>query len=79
MNLQEAKHRGLPGWNLRCNLCGEHPATWLPGERSGAGGRAGGGSLALCCKHKEELRVLREKISELKTINFEQLSESELR
>lgn len=73
MNLQEAKHRGLPGWNLRCNLCGEHPAEWLTDDLPGWA------YLVLCRKHKEELRVLREKISELKTINFNQLSESELK
>lgn len=73
MNLLEAKSLHLPGWNLRCNFCGEHPAKWIGNERPGWG------SLCLCDKHAKELSVEKERhekeMRRLRTINFEQLSE----
>ena len=71
MNLTEARALHLPGWNLRCNLCGEHPADWIPDQRPGWG------ALALCDQHKAELasELTRhsEEMKRLRTINFEQL------
>ena len=71
MKLEEAKKACLPGWNLRCNLCGAHPAEWIRNERPGWG------SLALCPKHAEKLRNEKyrheKEMKRLRTINFEQL------
>ena len=76
MKLLDAMEAALPGWNLRCNLCGEHPAEWLLGERPGWG------ALALCAEHlaelREEQRRHREAMSRLRTINFEQLPVREI-
>jgi len=71
MKLEEARKKCLPGWNLRCNLCGEHPASWIPNARPGWG------SLALCDKHREyyesELNRHRLELKRLRKINYEQL------
>jgi hypothetical protein len=70
ISLKEAKSRCLPGWNIRCNLCGSYGAEWHLGER------LGWGALALCPEHSKELceeyRRHRYKLSRLRTINFEQ-------
>ena len=77
MNLKEARKKCLPGWNLRCNLCGEYPANWIPNERPGVG------CLALCPKHEAELKAENERhriaINKLRVINYEQLSEAEFK
>lgn len=70
MNKEEAKSKCLPGWNIRCNLCGSYPAEWVRGERPGWG------SLALCPQHKAELIAEKDRhaneMKRLRTINFEQ-------
>ena len=70
MTRGEAKKKCLPGWNLRCNLCGEYPAEWI------RGGRPGLGSLALCQKHcadwNAEHKRHHDALSEFRSINFEQ-------
>ena len=70
MTRNEAKAKCLPGWNLRCNYCGEYPAEWIRGERPGWG------ALALCLNHKKELMAEHEihnaELRRLRTINFEQ-------
>lgn len=52
LSLEQAKERCLPGWNLRCNLCGSYGAGWVPK------GRPGWGSLALCPRHETEYRAV---------------------
>jgi len=70
MTRDEAKAKGLPGWNLRCNYCGEYPADWFESERPGWG------ALALCAKHGDELKKEQarhaKEMDRLRTINFEQ-------
>lgn len=74
MTRDEARSLALPGWNLRCNLCGEHPAEWLIDQRPGWG------SLALCSEHAKQLReeLWRHDTAMrvLRTINFEQLPDN---
>lgn len=67
---EEARKLHLPGWNIRCNLCGDYGADWIPNERPGWG------SLCLCDRHKQELNDERRRhnaeMRRLRTINFEQ-------
>ena len=71
MTLLEARRKCCEGWNLRCNVCGEHPAQWHDGQRPGWG------SLALCVQHslelEQEIRRHNCEMVRLRTINFEQL------
>lgn len=70
LSKEEAKAKGVLGWNIRCNLCGSYGAEWVRGERPGWG------SLALCPKCKAELIAEKDRhakeMSRLRTINFEQ-------
>lgn len=70
MTREEARKKALPGWNIRCNLCGEYPAKWFCNQRPDWG------SLALCDRHGEELRSELEwheaEMRRLRTINYEQ-------
>lgn len=76
MTLEEALSPSVPGWNMRCNLCGEHPANWIANQRPGWG------SLALCPTHEAELRAElarhNQALQRLRKINFEQLLQSEV-
>lgn len=66
----EARERRLPGWNLRCNRCGNYGAKWLPGMRPGWG------ALALCPSDEAELWAEEERhqraMRELTAVRFEQ-------
>lgn len=67
---EEARDRGLLGWNIRCNRCGSYGADWLPGERPGYG------ALALCPEHAAELRTEHQRhkqaLAVLRRIAYEQ-------
>ena len=72
MTKEEARNKNLIGWNLKCNLCGEYPATWNESSNS----RPGWGFLALCEKHMKEYDDEedrhRKEMYRLRKINFEQ-------
>jgi hypothetical protein len=67
---EEAKSKILMGWNIRCNLCGDYGADWVPNARPGWG------SLALCPTHKKEydaeIRRHGDELLRIGKINFEQ-------
>ena len=77
MNMREARAAFLPGWNLRCNLCGEYPANWIADMRPGIG------ALALCDQHRLELEKIQDdykkSLEKFRLIKFEQLSEFDFR
>lgn len=74
MTMKEAREAGLLGWNLRCELCGEHPADWKDQDR--------GDSIALCPRHAAEydaeVKRHNAEISRLKTRNYYQLAPFEV-
>lgn len=50
---EEAKKRSLPGWNIRCNVCGNYGAKWVNvGKNSRACTRA------LCPQHEKEFNEM---------------------
>lgn len=67
---EQAREFRLPGWNLRCNLCGSYGGQWV------TNGRPGWGDLALCESHRLEYYLEEERhrneMSRLRKINFEQ-------
>lgn len=70
--LDEARERCLPGWNVRCNRCGNYGADWIANERPGWGW----GNLALCPPHAGELAREHARhaaaLRTLRAVNFEQ-------
>jgi hypothetical protein len=70
LSKEQAREQALPGWNIRCNLCGSYGASWLMKARPGWG------ALALCPTHREEylaeLARHDKAIATLSVINFEQ-------
>lgn len=68
----DARVAGVPGCNLRCNVCGTYGATWMPGERPGWRY----GNLAACPTDKvafeAEYRRRATALAELREVRFEQ-------
>ena len=75
LSRDEARARGLPGWNIRCNPCGSYGAEWVS-RIDGAAARPGWGCLALCPPCAEALRVGTARheaaVREMRTVRFEQ-------
>lgn len=69
--IDEARHHALPGWNIRCNHCGDYGASWIHDLRTGRG------ALALCPLHKGLLLNEQERhqkaMDDLTQVNFEQV------
>ena len=69
--MDEARKQGLPGWNIRCNYCGDYGATWVTDMRPEWG------ALALCPLHEGQLLGEQERhrkvMDELTQVNFEQV------
>ncbi|MFH1226798.1 MAG: hypothetical protein V1701_02705 [Planctomycetota bacterium] len=70
---KEAKRKIIPGWNIKCNLCGDYGANWITRTPSA---KPRFGCLALCHKHEKEYLDEedrhRKEIARLSVINFEQ-------
>lgn len=69
--MAEAHKQRLPGWNIRCNHCGDYGASWVTDMRPGWG------ALALCPLHEGLLRGEqarhRRNMKDLTQVNFEQV------
>lgn len=68
--INEAREDARHGWNLRCNVCGNFGANWLPELRPGWG------CLAACPEHQAAIEVEQKRHAEamkkLTAVNFEQ-------
>lgn len=66
ITMDEARERELPGWNIRCNRCGDYGAEWLRGERPGWG------ALALCPICAAVFKMAKKALDELRVVRYEQ-------
>lgn len=70
VGLDEARARGLPGWNIRCNVCGSFGADWIPDLRPGWGALAACPSCAALIEREQKRH--RDAMAQLAAVRFEQ-------